>query len=272
MKKLFLIFAVVAVATISCKKDEEPDPTPAPTPYQITSSDIAGIGELYKVAVYTVTPADTFTVGATGQSRTWIYNPIPLTYVVDSSEFHAVSEHPDGAFFTGANMYMETDGAYMFLNKQSDKVEVVGIWVEVNGDTLKGLLSDKFTIMKFPILFGSAHNDTGYVSIMSTMDYMGTTVPAKYEMTFKVDATCNASGNITTPIGTFKCLREKRTEINKFKVSVQVYSQWMEAFSQNDTSYTYTFWSKDKKWNVAEVDVDATDKVLSIGYLTEDTK
>jgi hypothetical protein len=270
MKKTVLLLMAVTLIAWACKKDKEPEPTPVPTPYQITSTDIASVNEEYRVAIYTLLPADTFTAGTAGQSKTWVYNPIPLTYDVDTSKFEPLSNHPDGAFYTTANMFLKAENnVYMFLNKQSDRVDLVGVWVVINDDTLKGILSNPYTVMKFPITYGASFIDSGLVVINSTMEYQGQNLPAKYEMFFKVNANCNAEGNVTTPIGSFKCIREKRLEINSFKASVQVLTQWMEVYSQSDTTYSYSFWSKDKKWNVAEVKTDATDKVISVGYLTE---
>jgi len=272
MKKFVLFIVVIALIAQSCKKDEETPSTPAPTAYQITSSDIGGAGDEFKIVQYTLLPADTFTVGATGQTLVWVYNPIPISTEVDTVTFTLPSAHPDGAFFTGSNLCLnnhETDEMYMFLDKQSDKVDITGIWVAINGDTLKGNLSDRYTVLKFPMTYGASYSDSGFVSILTEMDYQGQMVPAKYEITFKINSSCNAEGNITTPLGTFKCVREKRTEINLFNVKIQMYSQWIEAYNQADTSYHYSFWTKEKKWNVAELDVDITDKIITLGHLTE---
>ncbi len=272
MKKAVLLLSVLILFAWACKKDnDEPEPTPTPTPYQYTSSDIGGAGDEFKIAVYTVVPADTFEIGGTGQTLVWVYNPIPTTTQFDTSTFGLPANHPDGAFFTGSNLYIDNhDDTYMFLNKQTDKVEVTGIWVFTNGDTIKGNLSDRYTVMKFPITYGSSFNDTGYVSVESTVNIGGTDYNAKYEFTFKINSTCNAEGNITTPLGSFKCIREKRVEMTYYKGSVQMLPPiWTEVFNDGDTTYTYSFWSKDKKWNVAELDVDITDKILTIGYLIQ---
>jgi len=271
MKKFVLFIVAIALIAQSCKKDEETPSTPAPTAYQITSSDIAGAGDEFFITKYTLVPADTFTIGATGQTLVWVYNPIPNSTEVDTSTFMLPSAHPDGAFYTGSNLCLKVENEmYMFLDKQSDKVDVTGIWVAINGDTLKGNLSDRYTVLKFPITYGASYNDSGFVSILSEMDYQGQMVPAKYEITFKINSSCNAEGNITTPLSTFKCVREKRTEINIFKVKLQLFpQQWIEAYSQADTSYHYSFWTKAKKWNVAELEVDITDKIITLGHLTE---
>ncbi|PKP17439.1 MAG: hypothetical protein CVU05_15545 [Bacteroidetes bacterium HGW-Bacteroidetes-21] len=255
----------------SCKKDEETTtPTPTVTPYQITSADIPVAGEQYRLAVYTVTPNDTFTVGASGQGRVWNYNPIPITAQVDTFDFGSPANHPDGAFFTGSNLYLDShQEAVMFMDKNSSKVDVTGIWVNANGEIMKGNMTDNYTVLKFPITYNAAYNDTGYASIATTINYQGVDLPGKYDIKFKVTSLCNAEGNITTPTGTYKCIRDKRREIQDMKVSVQVLGQWSEVYSQVDTNYTYTFWSKDKKWYVADVKTDVTDKIISISYLLE---
>gem|GEM_PF-3596574 len=273
MKKTVLFLSTLVVLAWACKKDDEPEPnpTPTPTPYQITSSDMPNAGDEFYMPVYTLVQNDTFTIGgAPGQSLVWVYNPIPFTTQVDTTTFGSPSNHPDGAFFTGANLYIDShDGTFMFLDKQSDRVDITGIWMVVNGDTLKGNLSDKYTVMKFPMQYGSTFTDSGFVTINSTYLYQGQTLPAKYEASFKVISNCNGEGNITIPLGSFKCLREKRTEYTSFKFSVQVLTQWTQFFSTADTTYSYTFHSKDKKWDIAKLTTDISDKVLTLSHLTE---
>lgn len=273
MKSNLFLSLFIGLTLLSCKKDkDEPTPTPTPTPtaYSITSSDIASVGEQYRMAVYTVLPTDTYTLGANGQNIVWNYSNIPLTLEVDTFDFLNPATHPEVAFFTGANMYLDSpDGMQLFMNKQSDKVEITGIYTTINGETIKANLTDKWTAMKFPITYNASYQDSGYTSVNTTIPYQGNNVPGKYDITFKINSICSAEGNITTPTGTYKCVREKRMQINKFKVSIEFLGQYMQVYETVDTTYNYSFWTKDKKWNVADIKTNANDSIIKIGYLLQ---
>ena len=81
----------------------------------------------------------------------------------------------------------------------------------------------------------------------------------------------DASGKITTPTGTFDCIRDKRTKTQnqKFYVGLSQSGPWTQQNETNDTTYTYAFYSKGKGFSVAEVKVVdfITNTINQIKYL-----
>jgi hypothetical protein len=272
MKKVFFLLLAVGVVFVSCKKDDDEDTTPVPTKYTITSDDFASAGAIIRQGIDT-TNLTGFDLDTTGEGRTWNFAAVGSDKV-DTITFLAPANTPGGALY-GANLAVrpsKDSQMYIYLNKATDKIEQVGLYIiqDVGGalDTLTAAFSDAGVFMRFPASFGTTLVDNSLVT-MYTSFVQGVTVYVKSDMNSSVDAKVDASGTITTPLGQFQCIREFRKDIitNTVYTSLTPGGPWTQLQQSVDTNYTYNFITKGKGYTILEVEVDKNDVIKEIRHM-----
>lgn len=274
MKKVLILLLSVGVILVACKKDEEP--APVPTVFSITVDDLGSAGAVYRIGVDSTNLGSFVLDTAGGQNKTWDFSTVGSDRV-DTIRFLAPSSTPGGALY-GANLAIQPENnepIYIYLNKATDRVEQVGLWVvqDMGGtlDTLTAAFSDNQIFMKFPYTFGATFTDNGLVTLYTTMDQGGTTVYVKSDMTTSTRSEIDASGTITTPLGQFQCLREYKRDISMQTVYTRYSSltPWVQLMQNADTNYSYIFFAKGKGYSVLEVDVTKTGAIKEISHLLQ---
>lgn len=269
MKKILLFFAFAAVLISSCKKDDENSSSTTPQPYSYTSSDIGGVGDTFKIAIHTVNAGDNaYLLGGISSGQIWDYDSIPFTTNIDTTILLNPSTSPDFSLFPNSNLLIpEGSQSSLFLNKSSQKVDLVGITTNMNGTPLKDTLGDPWTVLKFPMQLGANYVDSGSVSIDAQLDFGSGPVPARVKMKYRIISSIDASGTVKTPTGTYECVRNKRIEYQDVNIYAIVLGQEIPSYSDKDTTYKYDYWTKSKKWNIIEIETDKNNVVKTIGYL-----
>ncbi len=257
---------------VSCKKDKDDAPN-TPSPFSIVSSDFANAGDtiiMYidetNIALLSLVP---------GQNITWDYSILSpdSEYTVI---FHNPSNTPGAQYFSSiSNMAVQPEPDqpfYLYLNKTTDKIEGVGVWADVQGNEIHPSYTDKPIFFKFPITYNSILKDSSFlVDIIS----MGQGMYGKLEMIQKFDITYDGIGTIKLPNNkTYQCIREKKEEIfiTLVYVSISPNGPWGNPIqSTYDTTYSYNYFTKNKKWNVASVFVEnfANNEITSVEYIKE---
>ncbi len=241
-------------------------------PYSIVSTDFTDAGDSIIMNVDTTDVASLSL--AAGQNVTWDYT-ILSPNKVDSIIFHKPANTPGAQYFASiSNMALQPESDqpfYLYINKTTDKVEGVGIWADIQGNVIHPSYTDKPIFLKFPLEYNKTHIDS---SFLTDIINMGPGMYGKIEMIQKFDVTYDATGTIKLPNNkTYKCVREKRIEINITNVYGGVTSNgpWTIIQASKDTSYTYNFYAKTKKWNVASVKVNnfTNNIIKEVQYLKE---
>jgi len=265
MKNLLFFISIVIVA-LSCEKEKITNSAPVPQPpYSYLSSDFAGINDNFYINVYTLFPDDSaYSLGKSGIGQKWDYSTIPLSATIDTINFFDPSSSPDYYLFTNSNINLKkNDGSNLFLSKSSEKIDLVGIVLNVYGIDVKDTLDNPLTKYKFPMTLGSELIDSGSITLDTQMVYFGFPVSATISINYRINSIIDASGSVKTPTGTYDCVRDKRVEYTDMNVNIL----GMNVYSTKDTLYQYNYWTKAKKWNVIEITTDQKDKIKSIGYL-----
>lgn len=263
MKHLFLFLVLSIFIFFACKKDKEDTNTTTP-PYSYTSSDIAGIGDTFRIAYHTVNTGDTaYKLGVAASGQTWDYDSIPFSTNIDTSIFLNPTTSPDYGLFSASNLLLQQgQNQFMFLNKTSQQVDVIGISNDFGGGNIvKDTLGNLWTVLKFPMQMGASYTDSG-----SVVADVGTN---RVKMKYKIVSSIDASGTVKTPTGTYTCIRNKRIEYVDMNLFAIVLGQEVPITSSKDTTYKYVYWTKSKKWNVIEIETDQNDVIKQIGYLLE---
>jgi hypothetical protein len=268
MKKLFFSALVMLLAFSACKKDDKTDSSSSPTTtgISITSTDLGNAGDTMIMNVDT-TNLTGFNLGTPGSSVTWDFSALGIDRV-DTTSFLTPSTTPGGTYFPTSNMAMNVgNGNYMYLNKTTNDVEGVGLYINMSGNTAHGSYSDNIIMMKFPMAYNSAYTDSGVVSIVTP--YSGMFV--KMDMTQHINSIVDAAGTIKLPNNiTFSCIREKRTEIDNQKIYIgnTQTGPWSLYQTNSDTTYSYSYYAKNQKWEVCTVKLSnfTTNAITEISY------
>ncbi len=217
---------------------------------QIVRSDLGQVGD--KVYYATIdTFATQVNVGASGANKVWDFNSLtPLLY--DSAIFTDPSFVPDAP--TSANLAIvwgnEEDNEYWLLTDSGLQAIVL------NPVTSDEIVTSR---MPFPINYGMAGSDTVNFSITGTPDELDIPFPVdsvRITAYIRNEMEFDAWGSLTIPSGTFDALRMKNVGYTDVLIEVQVFGNWSELGSEVDTTYAYTWFGKDKKYQLAYADAD----------------
>ncbi len=272
MKNLLNVFVVLSLLLASCKKDKEEPNNPTPAPLTIVASDFANAGDTILLNVDT-TNLSGFILNA-GQNVVWDFAALSPDFT-DSMIFLDPSVTQGAQYFAAiSNMALRPDddpNVCFYLNKSNDKVEGVGLWANFQGTIIHPSYSDRPIIIKFPFSFNSSFKDSAYLTEVVNL---GPGQYGKLEMIQKFEIQCDGVGTIKLPNNkSYQVVREKRTEIQHFNLYLGFTQNgpWTPFQQQQDTVYSYNFYAKNKKWNVASVQVKnfTTNVINKIEYLKE---
>lgn len=204
-----------------------------------------------------------YTIGTTGEGKVWSFTGLSSDYV-DTVRFLLPSQHPSSYHFPGTT-FVVTDNSKqfdLFGKFSNDSTTFVGVHAIYSGITFDLPVSSNLTNMNFPSSLGTSFTDVGAVTKDTTIDYNGNPTPVTVKITFNLSSSIDANGIVTTPLGTFKCLRDHRVQITVMKVLL--YGTIELPYGSSDTLRTYSFINKEKGYPVAVVEVDQNDNIKNI--------
>ncbi|NVO03713.1 MAG: T9SS type A sorting domain-containing protein [Bacteroidetes bacterium] len=207
----------------------------------ITSTDIAVPLNTKNIMQIDTIPTG-INIGTAGVNLTWNFSGIN-NHQTDTVTILAPSSCPNSASFPTANLALHStlDNGFAFLNNTATSLMLVGQagTRDINGSsfTLVVPLNPTQQFMKFGCTYQTNYINTSKYDVKmpygQTVTLPGVPIPILVDSIHAknitvVKDTIDAWGTVTTPLGTFPCLREKRME---FKID----SVW--AFS------TFTSWT-----------------------------
>ena len=265
MKKLFLSFAVMVSSLFIANAQ-----------IIINQSDMATIGTVIHMGVDTLSP---IIVTPGGPSQTWSYALTPQDRQ-DSIFFLQPNLTPFGSMNPTSNIcfYQLPDTTYAYLITNPSSTTMVGMAKSriVNGNHITAFahFSNDQTMMKFPANYLDNFKDTsafdtrikyGHMFLIYLVDSL------RIKNRTWITDTIDAWGNITTPLGTFPSLREKKIEISQDSLWAYAGS-WIDVTSMAglgiETLLTYSWYAPNMKYAIFQLVVDyATDTVKTASYM-----
>jgi hypothetical protein len=266
MKKLILTLAMMASSVFIANAQ-----------ITINQSDMATIGIVIHMGVDTLSP---IVVTPAGPNQTWTYALTPQDRQ-DSMFFLQPSLTPYGSINPTSNIcfYQLPDTTYAYLISNPSSMTMIGMAKSriVNGNhvTAYAHFSDDRTLMKFPTNYLDNFLDTSAFDTRIKYGYMvGTFLVDSLRIRNKtwITDTIDAWGNITTPLGTFPSLREKRIEISQDSLWAYAFGTWTDVTTAVglgiDTLLTYSWYTPNMKYAIFQLVVDyATDTVRTASYM-----
>lgn len=212
-------------------------------------------------------------LGQNGANRTWDFSAL-ARHRTDTVNHKLPSATPYPTTYTGA-----TDGVtlnnvnYAFFKNSSTKYECLGLAGDLlsNGSSIDVTFNPVLQVYQFPMAYGNRFSDSyGFVKQVSGSS-VGQPLANQVKLTFTATFydTIDAWGALTTPIGTYQTIREKRIEYNRTKVDVLPFfpATWSTFSDSYDTIITYTWLSTITKGPVLTATVSkATGNITNITY------
>lgn len=209
---------------------------------------------------------DTMTVygpGPSGANQQWNF-PSPVTHDVITTSVVTPASTPYAAQFTGSNLAMTNDNeAFLYFSVNSGTMVSTGAAGDLlaNGGNIVSVFNPDLTVHNFPRTYGSTGEDTYYFEVITTDHGIPLVHSVRLRHYGHVYDTTDGYGQISTPVGTYDCLRVKSTDFTVDSVWMKLFSfsQWalQEDFTGPGESISYSWIAKETKLNVAELSFDS---------------
>ncbi len=234
---------------------------------QITSADMPVIGDELLRSIDTV-PG--FGPGGGGPDQVWDFSSALEDQSVTTSVVDPAST-PSADQFGSSNLAITTDGLnYSYLTNSSPEMTVDGFAGDPLGDgtlMIDAPFAPALTLHQFPRQYTTAFTDDFGFDV--TADGSGFGVyQARIREVGVVQDNTDAYGTITTPVGTYDCLRSRTLTIRTDSIFAQLIEilPMTFLFATVDTTVTYSWHAVETKLPVAEMTVDSVGNAVDFTW------
>lgn len=224
---------------------------------EITSADMPVIGDELVRLVDTL-PA--FGPGASGPAQTWDFSGALEGQTTTNSIVDPVTT-PSADQFAGSTLAMTTDGTnFFYLTNAPDGLTMDGFSGDPLGDgslLIDAPFAPTMSLHQFPRQYTTAFTDDFGFDVTADGSAFGV-YQARIKEVGLVHDTTDAYGTITTPVGTYDCLRSRLVTIRTDSIWAQILQILPFNLVQTsvDTTITYVWHAVETKLPVAEMTVD----------------
>jgi hypothetical protein len=234
---------------------------------QITSADMPVIGD--ELTRYSDT-IPTYGPGGSGPDQSWDFSAAAQGSEQVSSIVDPATT-PSADQFGSSNLAMTTDGLnYSYMTNTANAMTVDGFAGDPLGDgtlMLDAPFDPTLTLHQFPRQYTTAFNDDFGFDV--TVDGSGFGVyQARIREVATVSDTTDGYGTITTPVGTYDCLRSRTVTIRTDSIWAQLLQILPFTLVQStvDTTVTYVWHAVETKLPVAEMTVDSVGNAIDFTW------
>jgi hypothetical protein len=213
--------------------------------------------------------------GSAGANQTWTFTSM-ANHTTDTIIFTKPEWTTYGSVYPTSNlcmMKMNTDTSYMYLNLNSDSLNLVGQAGKFMGSATDIIvpLNPTQKIVDLPSTYQDGFTNTSSFTV--TQYYGQSNVDSiRVKDVTVTESIFDAWGSVTTGIGTFNSLRAKVTQVSTDSVWVLMFSNWIDmtgSYGGVDTTKRYGWWTNGLGYMILEMNVDpVTDSVLGVTYLS----
>lgn len=228
-------------------------------------SDVASVGDSVRQAHDTLTAV---TPGPKGASQTWNFNNLQQ-HIIDTTVFVNPTSTTYAASFPAANLCAKNSGGnYIYLDKNASSMDVVGQEADLGFGPWALRFNPHEKALNLPGTYNSTFNGTSVVDekyAASVLIY--DSVHIRHRVIY-VD-TMDAWGNVTTPVATYPCLRQKFIEYSWDSIYAHnMFSNtWDTVQTSADTTVSYRWWANSRGVPVVEIQTNGSGAVTSRQYL-----
>lgn len=254
MKKPLLLITVLASVTASYSQ------------VTITSADGPQVNQVF------VTHTDTTSsvgAGSNGPSMTWNFTTLN-NHLQDSVAFSAVGGTPAASDFTTSNLCIADpiDSVWIYLTNNLSELTIDGYYFYdvFLGGWITIPISPPSVIIKYPSTYLSAYSDTAKLSLKFALNSPPVDSVWSKQTIFQ-SSNINAWGTLTTPSGSFNCLRQDYTDITLDSTFIHIFGSWSYSSRSFDTVPGARWWTTGTGYPVMEMAFDSTGAVSQTTYL-----
>lgn len=231
--------------------------SPATAQISILSTDMPVIGDVLTDHIDTV---PTTGQGPSGAGQTWDFGDATESFQ-QSQDVVDPATTPYAANYPNADLAMTPDGAnYVFYTNSGSTMEVIG----ATGDPLGlGTIFDApfapaLTLHQFPRTWMSSFDDGYGIDVTADGSDFGV-YQVRYTEHGVTHDTTDSYGQITTPVGTYDCLRAHTRTITQDSIWAKIFSftPWTLIIATSDTVEDYSWYAKETKMAVANLTLDS---------------
>ncbi|MES2620255.1 MAG: PKD domain-containing protein [Bacteroidota bacterium] len=257
MKKTFILSVFVSVFVSAYSQ------------ITMTSTDMPLANTTQRVAKDTL-PLPSINFGSKGTNQTYNFdNLVPVVY--DTIMYNALTG-PQASVFTGADVALTTDNAtYLFTKTAPTVFDIRGLQGKLvpNGNVIQAPYSDPADLFRFPTQYQTNFSDNSLLTKTVPGSDVGQPVSeVRFTITTAATDTIDGWGKVTTPIGSYKCLRKQRKETTTTLIEYKLlsFSPWATLSNTTGTTIRYTYPTIETKGSVINFDYDSANNVTAATY------
>lgn len=211
-----------------------------------------------------------FGPGGNGPAQVWDFSAAQLGTTAVTT-FVDPATTPNADQFGSSNLAMSTDGLnFSYMTNGSNLMTVDGFSGDPLGDgslVIAAPFDPVMTLHQFPRQYTTAFTDDFGFDVTADGSSFGVYLVRVRDVSTVYDTT-DGYGTITTPVGTYDCLRSRLTTIRTDSIFVQLIQLLPMSFFQTmvDTSVTYVWHAVETKLPVAEMNVDSLGQATSFTW------
>jgi hypothetical protein len=219
----------------------------------ISQSDIWAVNDTIPRVVDTMATAGP---GSKGANQVWNFSTA-VPRLIETSRIISASSSTYASSFSSSNQGLTHDNSsYLFVNSSSSSVLVKGLVGDVLSDGGTNIVpfSPAMILMQFPENYGNTYTSTyGFDFSADGSPFSVNEIRVKHTGT--VFDSLDGWGSITTPTGTYDCLRKKITEhgIDSTWYKLFSFSSWTFDYATDAITTAYNWLAKGTKMPVAEL-------------------
>lgn len=237
---------------------------------QITldATDMPTVGWNHKVGKDTIISAQNW--GSSGANQAYTFTNFQ-TMLYDTIMYKALTTGQQTTF-PGADVAATADDLnFIFTKTFATNYNWIGIQGILGSCNVNAVYSQQPVFYQFPTQFGgNFFNNSGFQQQIAG-SCIGQAVDAiRATNTVTTKDTIDGWGKVTTPVGSYKCLRQKRIDYSTTLIEFRLlsFSPWSALSTVRDTNVRYYYLTKEAKGSVITFDFDSIDQPIKATWST----
>jgi len=222
----------------------------------IVSADYGSVGTTVMMANDTNA---SISVGSSGMNQTWNFSTLTFD-LLETLDFVDPVTTNSGTTFPGSNLAVESitdtifhkiDTTALYIDGLAGDIGGVGVSLAVN-------LSPDLKVLDFPTTFGDSFMSIADVDTTVEDIYVNLGDSIRVHRVVTVNSQIDAWGTLTTPAGTYNCIRQRIQQTDDDTAWVKLpFIGWQQLFAQSTTTHRYLWLANGEDFPVLEIVADA---------------
>lgn len=210
-------------------------------------------------------------IGMAGMNQVWDFSNLENHF-----DTYQNSVDPTGTpgfdFFPESNLAFESFGNHLYLKKDADKIQNLGLVVDLDGmgTFIPVRFNPEQTLIVFPTTFGTSFNDTSALDLITELDPPVQGADSiRIRQTFMRQIEIDAYGEIMLPQASFDGLRQKESvhQIDSIWAHVPFLGGWFFVSADESNYEQFTWLAKEANGPIVELSYDEMGNITNAAFL-----